>query len=72
MRAGWYVHAYVIVFGPIKVDLLTPILILFTSILRKADVVGAVGKVSAFRPQGPQFDPRLCQDSKICAIFFSA
>ena len=27
-----------------------------------AGAVGTVGKISAFRPQGPQFDPRLCQD----------
>ena len=25
-------------------------------------MVGAVGKISAFRPQGPQFDPQLCCD----------
>ena len=25
-------------------------------------VVGTVGKISAFWPQGPQFDTRLCQD----------
>ena len=25
----------------------------------RAGVVGAVGKISALRPQGPQFDPRL-------------
>ena len=30
--------------------------------LRMAGMVGAVGKISAFRPQGPQFDPRLCRD----------
>mgnify|MGYP001793706266 CR=1 FL=1 len=35
-------------------------------------MVGAVGKVSAFQPQGPQFDPPLCQDLSICRIFFSA
>ena len=28
----------------------------------KAGMVGAVGKISAFQPQGPQFDPLLCQD----------
>ena len=27
-----------------------------------AGAVCAVGKISAFQPQGPQFDPRLCQD----------
>ena len=27
-----------------------------------AGMVGAVGKISAFRPQGPQFDSRLCRD----------
>ena len=32
-----------------------------------SSVVGAVGKISAFRPQGPQFDSRLCRDLKICA-----
>ena len=26
----------------------------------------------AFRPQTPQFDPRLCRDLNICATFFSA
>ena len=35
-----------------------------------AGVVGAVGKMSAFRPQGSQFD--LCRDSKIIVTFFSA
>ena len=34
-------------------------------------MVGAVGKISAFQPQGPQFDPRLCQDLNICQTFFS-
>ena len=29
-----------------------------------AGVVGAVVKISAFRSQGPQFDPRLCQGLK--------
>ena len=38
----------------------------------RAGVVGAIGKISVFRPQGPRFDPRLCQDSNICATFFSA
>ena len=28
----------------------------------RAGMVGAVGKISAFRPQGPQLDPRLCRD----------
>ena len=28
----------------------------------KAGMVGAVGKISAFRAQGPRFDPRLCRD----------
>ena len=32
------------------------------SCLHWAGVVGAVGKISALRPQGPQFDPRLCRD----------
>ena len=27
-----------------------------------AGVVGAVGKIPAFQPQGPRFDPRLCQE----------
>ena len=35
-------------------------------------VVGAVGKISAFRPQGPQFETRLCRDLNLCATFFSA
>ena len=35
-------------------------------------MVGAVGKISALRPQNPQFDPRLCQDLNICETFFSA
>ena len=28
----------------------------------RASVVGAVGKISAFRSQGPQFNPQLCRD----------
>ena len=35
-----------------------------------AGLVGAVGKISASQPQGPQFDPRLCQDLNICVTFF--
>ena len=27
-----------------------------------AGMVGAVGKITAFRPHGPQFDSRLCRD----------
>ena len=50
---------------------------LFHSVLKVATItgvgmVGTAGKISAFRPQDPQFDPRLCQDSNICATFFSA
>ena len=37
-----------------------------------AGVVGAVGKISTFRPQGPRFDPNLFRDLNICATFFSA
>ena len=33
-------------------------------------MVGAVGKISAFRTQGPQFDPRLFLDINICATSF--
>ena len=33
---------------------------------------GAIVKIFAFQPQGPQFDSRLRQDSNICATFFSA
>ena len=29
--------------------------------LKWAGMVGAVGKISAFKPQGSQFDPRLCK-----------
>ena len=29
---------------------------------KRAGAVGAVGKISAFQPQGPQFEPRLYQD----------
>ena len=29
---------------------------------KRAGVVGAVDKISAFRPQGSQFDPWFCQD----------
>ena len=32
-------------------------------------VVGAIGKISAFRPQGPRYDSRLCRDSNICVTF---
>ena len=32
---------------------------------------GAFSKISAFRPQGPQFDPRLCQNLNIGAAFIS-
>ena len=35
-----------------------------------AGVVGAVGKISNFWPQGSRFVPRLCRDSNICATFF--
>ena len=28
----------------------------------RVGVVRTVGKISAFQSQGPQFDPRLCQD----------
>ena len=28
----------------------------------RAGMAGTVSKISAFRPQGPQFDPRLSQD----------
>ena len=31
----------------------------------------AVGKISAFQPQGPQFDPWLCRDLNPCSTFFS-
>ena len=44
----------------------------YTIYLIWAGMVGAVGKISAFRPQGPLFDSRLCRDSNICATFFSA
>ena len=27
-----------------------------------AGLIGAIGKISAFRSQGSQFDPRLCRD----------
>ena len=40
--------------------------------LVRAGIVGAVGKTSAFRPQGAQFDSRLCRDLNICATFFPA
>ena len=30
-----------------------------------------VGKISAFRSQGPQFDPRLYRHLNICATLFS-
>ena len=35
-------------------------------------MVGAIGKLSATQPQGPQFDPQLCRDFNICATFFPA
>ena len=40
------------------------LLINIVELWRRAGVIGAVGKISAFRPQGSQFD--------ICATFFSA
>ena len=38
-----------------------------------ASIVGAVniGKISAFQPQGPQFDPQIGRDLNISANFFS-
>ena len=36
----------------------------------RAGIGGAVGKISAFRPQGPQFDPRLYQDLNIFVTSF--
>ena len=33
-------------------------------------MVGTYGKISAFRPQGPEIDHRLCQDLNIYATSF--
>ena len=43
----------------------------FYSLTSWEGLVGAVGKISAFRPQGPQFDPLLCRNLNICVTFFS-
>ena len=37
-----------------------------------AGMAGAVSKIFAFQPQGPQFNPWLCQDLNICVTLFSA
>ena len=44
----------------------------FTSKASQSGVgtVGAVGKISAFRPQNPQFDSRFSPDLNICVTFF--
>ena len=38
------------------------IVLLLTPLQTRVGVVGAVGKIPVFRPQGPQFDLRLCRD----------
>ena len=52
--------------------LLTPYSLPITPFFFTAGVVSAVGKIYAFRPQGPQFDSRLCRDLNICVTFFPA
>ena len=44
----------------------------FNSPYEWASIIGAVGKISAFRLQGPQFDSWFFPDLNICATFFSA
>ena len=44
-------------------------LVITLAIIGRAWLVQIV-KISAFQPQGPQFDPRLCQDLDICATSF--
>ena len=48
-----------------KTSRLVPVLV------KQDGVVGAVGIISAFRPQDPGFDPQFCRDFKICVTFFS-
>ena len=48
--------------GTERVNFAILLALLLSYILSWAGMVGAVGKISAFRPQDPQFDPRLCRD----------
>ena len=48
------------------------ILFLQRHLFTRAGMVGAVFKISAFWPEGPQFDPSPIRDLNICATFFPA
>ena len=36
---------------------------------KQVGAVGPIGKIPAFKLQGPQFDPQLCRELNDCAIF---
>ena len=63
--------------SPMSLDLIyTPYisinrLDIFTVTPKKGHGCGAVGKISAYRPQGHQFDCRLCRDLNLYVTSFS-